>query len=368
MGGRVLKQLLYTVVTRLLDWFTRPRSVGVAMLKYGAGLVLGTLGTDIAFQVARQAGENGWSISVGTGQGIPFWLTLICAVAGLLLAAGGAAILGVEFRRERRRRLIVIELRGLHSSPDTPAVDKVVPAFRGERRHLLLDFRPHGPGALVDPANLLERVSSMKGTLQTLVEGADKRDIQVAVGGLASVPALFMTGFLLDDESHVHLYDWDRSAKSWRAIDGPDDTDRFLPLEGLASVAGTKDVVLVVEASYSVNQADISASFDADLPVLRLRVANPLADRFWSEEKQRALTAAFRDAVQLISAEGVKTIHLVAATPSSLSLRMGMSYEKRLFPQFVVYQFEKSSANPYPWGMQFLHGHNPCVTQNAQAI
>lgn len=365
----MLKQLAYTVVTRLLDWFTRPRSVGVALLKYGALVVAGTIGTDLAIQVARQAEKGGWSFSFGTGQGIPLWVTLLCAGVGVLMLLVGMAIVLTEFFRERRRRLVVIELRGLHLSPDTPAIDKVVPTFRGDRRHLLLDFRPHGPGSLVDPAHLLERVSSLKSTLQTLVEGADKRDVQVAVGGLASVPALFLAGFLLDDESQVHLYDWDRSAKSWRAIEGPDDADRFLPLEGLATVDGTKDVVLVVEASYAVNQADVSASFDADLPILRLRVANPLADRFWSEEKQRALTAAFRDAVQLISAEGVKIIHLVAAAPASLNLRMGMSYEKRLFPILIVYQFEKGSAKPYPWGMQmFGDGHNPCVIQNAQAI
>lgn len=362
----MLKQLAYTVVTRLLDWFTRPRSVGAALLKYGMLVVAGTIGTDFAIQVARQAEQGGWSISFGTGQGIPLWATLLCAGVGVLMLLLGMFILVLDYLRERRRRLVVIELRGLHTSPDTPAVDRVVPTFRGDRRHLLLDFRPLGPGALVDPAHLLERVSSMKSTLQTLVEGTDKRDVQVAVGGLASVPALIMAGFLLDDESHVHLYDWDRSAKSWRAIDGPDDADRFLPIEGLASVDGTKEVVLVVEASYAVNQTDISASFNADFPVLRLRVANPLADRFWSEEKQRALTATFRDAVQRISAKGVETIHLVAAAPASLSLRMGMSYERRLFPKLVVYQFEKSSAKPYPWGVQmFGHEHNPCVIQNA---
>lgn len=360
---------MLNIVTRLLDWFTRPRSVGIALLKYGALVIAVAIGTDLAIQVARQSETGGWSFSFGTGQGIPLWATLLCAGVGVLMLLVGLVILVIEFFRERRRRLVVIELRGLHSSPDTPAVEKVVPSFRGDRRHLLLDFRPHGPGALVDPAHLLERVSSMKSTLQTLVEGADKRDVQVAIGGLASVPALFMAGFLLDDESHVHLYDWDRSTKRWRSIDGYDDADRFLPLEGLASVDGTKDVVLVVEASYSVNQADISASFDADMPVLRLRVMNPLADRFWSEEKQHALTVAFRNAVQLISSKGVKTIHLVAAAPASLILRMGMSYDKRLFPKLVVYQFEKSSAKPYLWGVQmFGHEHNPCVIQNAQTI
>ena len=359
----MLKQLVYAVITRLLDWFTRPRSVGVAFLKYGTALVIATAGADFAVQVAHQAKEDGWSFSFGTGQGLPFWLTLVFAGAGLLLVVTGAIVLVAEHRRERRRRLVVIEMRGLHASPDTPAVDKVVPTFRGDRRHLLLDFRPQGQDARVDSGYLLERVSSMKGTLQSLVDGADKRDVQVAIGGLAAVPALFLAGMLIDDESLVHLYDWDRSTKCWRAIDGADDSVRFLPIEGLPSAGATSEAILVVEASYTVNQADVTASFTSSLPVVRLRIETPLADRFWSEQKQAALAAQFRDAVQQLSAIGVRRLHLVVAAPASLSVRLGMSYDRRLFPDAVVYQFEKGLSKPYPWGLQM-----PTVGSSAAII
>lgn len=347
----MLKQLAYTVITRLLDWFIRPRSVGVALLKYGTGLVLIITGADLVVQVARQAKEDSWSFSIGTGQGLPFWLTLVFAGAGLSLVVIGAIVLVAEHRRERRRRLVVIEMRGLHASPDTPAVDKVVPAFRGDRRHLLLDFRPQGHDARVNPSYLLERVLSMKATLQSLVDGADKRDVQVAVGGLAAVPALFLLGMLVDDESAPHLYDWDRNAKCWRAIDGHDDLVRFLPIAELPPVGATSEAVLVVEASYSVNQADIAASFASSLPIVILRIEMPLADRFWSEQKQVALVTQFRDTVQRLSAVGVCKLHLVIAAPASLSVRLGMCYDRRLFPDVVVYQFEKGMSKPYPWGL-----------------
>lgn len=348
----MLKQLVYTVVTRLLDWFTRPRSVGVAMLRYGSVMVVATTAVDIAVQVARQSKDDDWSISLATGQGLPLWFSLLIGGVGLLLAVIGAVVLVTEHRRERRRRLVVIEMRGLHASPDTPAMDMVVPAFRGDRRHLLLDFRPQGSDARVDPCYMLERMTSMKGTLHSLVDGADKRDVQIAIGGLAAVPALFLAGMLVDDESHVHLYDWDRTSKSWRALEGPDDSVRFLPLEGLNTLGAASEAVLVLEASYSVNQADISATFDQSVPVMRLRVNNPLADRFWSEQKQSAMAAQFRDAVQQVSALGVKKIHLVVAAPATLSIRFGMSYDRRLFPEVVVYQFEKGMSKPYPWGVQ----------------
>lgn len=349
----MLSQLFHTVITRLLEWFTRPRSVGIALLKYGTALVVATAGTDYAIQFARQSKEDGgWSFSLGTGQGIPFWLTLLFAGTGLVLVAVGVTFLVADYRRESRRRLVVIELRGLHASPDSPAVEKVVPAFRGNRHHLLIDFRPQGLEGRVDPAYLLERVSSMRTALHTLVDGADKRDVQVAIGGLAAVPALFLAGMLIDDESHAHLYDWDRSAKCWRTLDGADDSVRFLPPEGVPPAGAAQEVILVVEASYAVNQADVTASFASSLPVVRLRVETPLADRFWSEQKQAALAAQFRDAVQQLSGAGVRRLHMVVAAPASLSIRLGMCYDRRLLPDVVVYQFEKGLSKPYPWGLQ----------------
>lgn len=359
----MLEQLVYTVITRLTEWVTRPRSVGIAFLKYGSALVIGTAGTDFVVQFARQAKEDGLSFSFGTGQGLPFWLTLVFAGTGLLLVVAGAIILVTEHRRERRHRLVVIELRGLHASPDTPAVDKVVPGFRGDRRHLPIDFRPQGLESRVDPAYLLERVSSMRGALHTLVDGADKRDVQVAIGGLAAVPALFLAGMLIDDESHVHLYDWDRSAKCWRALDGADDSVRFLPPEGVPPAGAAEEAILVVEASYAVNQADVIVSFSSSLPVVRLRVETPLADRFWSEQKQAALAAQFRDTVQQLSAVGVRRLHMVVAAPASLSIRLGMCYDRRLLPDVAVYQFEKGLTKPYPWGMQM-----PTVGRSAAVV
>ena len=359
----MLSQLFYTVTTRLLEWFTRPPSVGIALLRYGSVLAGAAVGTNYAVQIARQSGEEGWSFSFGMGQGIPFWLTLIVVGVGLTFAAIGAIILVADHRRERRRRLVVIELRGLHASPDSPAVEKVVPTFRGDRRHLPIDFRPQGLEGRVDSAFLLERVSSMRAALHTLVDGADKRDVQVAIGGLAAVPALFLAGMLIDDESHVHLYDWDRSVKCWRALDGADDSVRFLPPEGVPPAGAAEEAILVVEASYAVNQADVTASFASSLPVVRLRVETPLADRFWSEQKQAELVAQFRDAVQQLSAVGVRRLHMVVAAPASLSIRLGMCYDRRLFPDVAVYQVEKGMPKPYPWGLQM-----PTVGSSASIV
>lgn len=347
----MFKQLFHTYAIRLLDFFTR-RSIGGSLLRSGIALAVVTLGADFAVQVSRKNRGDGWSFSLATGQGLPQAVTLIFVVLAIILICTGTYVLLTEYLRERRRRLVVIELRGLHASPDTPAVDRVLPIFRGERRHLPIDFRPQSQGERVDPVLILQRMSSLIGTLHSLSHGLDKRDVQVAAGGLAAVPALFLQGVLLDDESQVHLYDWDRNVKDWRAIDGPDDLDRFQPPQGASTTALPPELVMVVEASYAVDHNDIVATFGASTLVVRLSVATPLADRFNSEQKQQAMVLQFRDTVQELHTKGVEKIHLVAAVPSSLGIRMGMAYDKRLHPEIVVYQYERGLPKPYPWGLQ----------------
>lgn len=123
---------------------------------------------------------------------------------------------------------------------------------------------------------------------------------------------------------------------------------RFLPPEGMPPAGAAEEAILVVEASYAVNQADVTASFVSSLPVVRLRCETPLADRFWSEQKQGALAAQFRDAVQQLSAAGVRRLHIIVAAPASLSIRLGMCYDRRLLPDVAVYQFEKGLASKRP--------------------
>lgn len=44
-------------------------------------------------------------------------------------------------------------------------------------------------------------------------------------------------------------------------------------------------------------------------------------------------------------------------SPDSLSLRLGMSYDRRLMPELLVYQYERTCTPPYPWAFAMpTHG------------
>lgn len=350
-----MTNFVQTVVLRLLDWVIRPRTVGLRLVVTGGALLAAPFSLDWLGQLDLFDGKHWLSAKAATGSSLPQWMAPTAYTVGCLLVAAGLVLLYVDHKRTSRKVAVVIELRGLHSSPDTPAKDADL-RLLGQRLSLLVDFRPKSETELVDPSFALQKVTGLKSLLQTQAGGRDPSDVAVAVGGLAAVPALFLAGLLLDDESQVTLFDWQRDSRRWRLIDGPDDGKRVLPADYSQLPSGATEAVLAVSLSYLVNLQGLKAAFPT-LGVVDLRAEEVVADRYWSSEKQEAVVASFRAVAQELLHQGVLRIHLVLAAPASMSIRLGMTYDRRLLPELLVYQYERSSSPSYPWAFAMpTHG------------
>lgn len=350
-----MKQLFHKFVGRLIDFvFFIPRNPGLKLVGYGVAVLLSALGLNWLAKVRYRTEGTEFSLDVSTGDSVPQVLTTLAYVLGVLLMAVGLGIALADYfrgvRRDSRRMAIVVELRGLHSSPDTPARDAELGELPSQRQWIQVDFRPKSEGERVNPALLLRQVATIKPSIETLSAGRDMGDVTVAVGGLAAVPALFLTGVLLDDESDVTIFDWHRDAKAWRVVEGLDDGRRTFPVEASELVGTAAEVVLAISLSYPVDLNAVRKTFPR-LPVAQLRAEEIRSDVYWSAEKQQAIVAAFRGAVQRLMEQGVTRIHLVLASPASLAIRLGMAYDPRLMPELLVYQYERTDPVPYPWAL-----------------
>lgn len=325
------------------------------LVGYGVAVLLATLGLNWLAKVQYRTEGTQFSLDVSTGDSVPQVLTTVAYVVGVLLIVAGLGMALVDYvrgvRRDSRRMAIVVELRGLHSSPDTPARDAELGSLPSHRQWIQVDFRPRGDGERVNPALLLQRVAAIRPSIETLSAGRDKGDVTLAVGGLAAIPALFLTGMLLDDESEVTIFDWHRDAKAWRIVEGLDDGHRTLPFDTSELPGTAEEVVLMLSFSYLVDLVGVRNTFPG-LPVLQLRAEEARADVYWSAVKQQAFVAAFRGAVQHLMEQRVGRIHLVLASPASLAIRLGMAYDPRLMPELLVYQYERTDPVPYPWALR----------------
>jgi hypothetical protein len=333
-------------VRSAIDFAFRRKHPALVLILSGVGL-FGALLAGIAFNatVPLSSGELRFSFSMEGGGGV---VTYVALAVALVLTFSGLAWLYSDWRRGDRRRVFAIEFRGLRDWNGSPLVQAIPPAIEGHRVPILMDLRQGvADGLIVSPEAAIDRLLPLRATLDQHDDGRDRADITYVAGGLAPVPLSFLAGVLLDDEAAITFFDWNRDARLWSELNGPDDGDRFA-VEGVDQVAeGTPEVIVTVSASYRVDEAAAVARVGA-LPIVRLSLATTNTANHWSCEKQQALARQFLDAMGELKGRGVGKVHLFFAGANSLVLRFGSVYDKRNLPALTVYQYESTR---FTWGV-----------------
>ena len=180
-------------------------------------------------------------------------------------------------------------------------------------------------GEIVDPEAAPGGLISLPADRKRRENGFDRRDLTLVYGGIAPVPFTFLAGVLIDDESVVFIFDWDRHTEAWRQLDGSDDGKRFRG-SGLDKIpVDTPEVALAVSVSYSVIGNDVRGKVGG-IPFVALDLEGGSPDCHWSEEKQCALGSQFLDTVISLGNRGVECIHLFLAAQNSVAFRFGRLY------------------------------------------
>ena len=250
-------------------------------LAFGAGWVLDM---SIPFR------DGQVDISFDSSGGTPIWLVYAAGLLGLGLMVCGfvweVVRYCVEQRRLNRKKVVVIEVRGLRDASGTPLIEAIPASLEGYRDHVLIDMRQGiKDGEIVDPEAALGGLISLPADRKRRENGFDRRDLTLVYGGIAPAPFTFLAGVLIDDESAVFIFDWDRHTEAWRQLDGSDDGKRFRG-SGLDKIpVDTPEVALAVSVSYSVIGNDVRGKVGG-IPFVALDLEGGSPDCHWFEEKQ----------------------------------------------------------------------------------
>ncbi|WP_105385212.1 SAVED domain-containing protein [Neorhizobium alkalisoli] len=306
--------------------------------------------------IVKATAPDGSSIEVGSTNAIPEWVqwplvSLFAAIFLFCVWVGWKRFLR-ENELRNRKKVIVIEGRGLREDDGSPLTAAAPSDIVGHRIGVLLDLRQRKDGVIVDPGELLHEVDATRRTVQQQSKHGDAQDVTLVYGGLTPVPLTFLTGIMFDDEGRIVVMDWDRDGEAWRSLDGADDGQRF-HLEGVDGVGNATEVVLAVSVSYQIRSENIATTFTH--PVVRLSIPD-LNSPHWSQAKQSALASQFLAAVKALEARGVTTIHLLLAAQNSVVFNLGRRYDKRNLPSLIAYQYEAGNEKKYPWGVRMPIG------------
>lgn len=337
-----------------IRYLFRPRGFEGPVATACAAVLVALLGWD---WYVKAQGPDGYSLEVSSANALPPALqwTLVAIFTAMIVFC-----IFVGWRRftrdhelRNRKKVIVIEGRGLREDDGSPLTEAVPAEVVGHRIGVLLDLRQRKDGLVVDPGELLLEVDSVRRNVQQYAKHGDSRDVTLVYGGLTPVPFTFLSGVVFDDEGRIVVMDWDRTREAWRSLDGNDDGRRF-EVEGIDEIESANEVVLAVSVSYQVRPENIATTFSH--PVVRMTMPD-LTSSHWSQAKQNALATQFFEVAKVLEAKGVNTIHLLLAGPNSVVFNLGRRYDKRNLPEVIVYQYEGDNHKRFPWGVRMpVHG------------
>ena len=341
----------------LIDWAFRRRSLGLIVMRIGLACILATsIGPSILDVSVRILYELQLLEFQSVGLDVPPYVRVSSISTGCLLLVTGLLWEIIRYRRElalkARKRIIVIEVRGLRDAVGNALVNSIPKTYQGQRDPLFIDLTQRiTDGEISDPVATLKELSSLPIAVKQKSQGLDRSDLTAVFGGLAPVPLIFLSGVLIDDEQAVSLFDWDRHTSRWRELDEPDDEKRFKYEEIENFPSHASEVALAVSVSYSVKEQDIRVKLSDNIPIISMSLEEGSVDSHWSETKQRALGSQFLNTLIYLESLDITKIHLFLAAPNSIAFRFGQLYDKRNLPTVIVYQYQRATRIKYPWGL-----------------
>ncbi|MDE2846896.1 MAG: SAVED domain-containing protein [Gemmatimonadota bacterium] len=339
-------------LTLLISWLIRKRSLGLRIMRIGSICLLTSFGIGGVLDISLPLQDGQLTVSFDSASETPSIVLYLTVFTGFTLLVIGLIVVIFEQRSQSKKKVIVIEIRGLRDGNGASIMDAIPNHLAGYRDHVLYDLRQGiKDGEIVIPSTAIDQLVYIPADINRRSNGLDHKDLSIVYGGLAPVPLTFLTGVLIDDESTVLTLDWDRHSGNWRELDGVDDKIRFRVV-GFENekTRVSPEVALAISVSYKVHEHDVISRV-GKLPLIQLKLDKGSSDSHWSEQKQNALGKQFLSTAIKLANCGVKRIHLFLAAQNSLVFRFGRLYDKRNLPEVVVYQYIRSNDIPHKWGI-----------------
>lgn len=335
------------------DWIFRKKSPALILVRIGASLITLILTGSWVVGIAFQNQENLIDLEFQSSS-IPNYVQLIVLFVGSCLCVIGVIWELVrdyrEYQRSSKKRKVVIEQRGLSKTIDKALSDCVKKGFTGQVEELTVDIRENIiENKVTTPDVALSKVVRIKNSLAEKTRNIASPDTEIVYGGLMPVPFTFLSGYLLDDESKISVYDWDRDKAYWRQIQEGATENSFIS-ESYDSIVSVEEVVVGVSVSYPVDRSAINNEFSG-IPKVYLTLPNLNRNNHWSADQVARISGDLFETIKSQLKHNVKVVHLILACQNSVAFRFGQLYDKRNLPELIVYQYERSESNKYPWGV-----------------
>lgn len=177
----------------------------------------------------------------------------------------------------------------------------------------------------------------------------------VAYFGIAHIPLVMHAGSAISTRHPVALYELDATSGQWTPLADGDGPELGVELVDLGGPSGAADAVIQVEVSFKVSKTDIDQTITKPYRHFAVRICEPKRGAVTHYGQARAVANAFREAVDRVHSENPgATQHVFAATPVSVSFRLGQMVSQTIHRSVLAYNYSQKSTPPYHWAVDLV--------------
>lgn len=176
--------------------------------------------------------------------------------------------------------------------------------------------------------------------------------------GIAHIPLIFRAGYQIGDEGKVRLLHKYRKEQSvFKEISSEADEYKIELIGHLRSFnTSAKEMLVVVATSFPVSSEDLTVFRNNEIGYeLRFEMKDQVlhgVDSVDSYAVMNRLRAGILSHIrEVVASENIEKIHLVLSTSSDFTFFLSQGFSKYHDPEVIAYQYERSNAQKYPWGI-----------------
>jgi len=236
--------------------------------------------------------------------------------------------------------------------------DRVDPIAAAEGFHqVLMDASAHFDRGVLDVRSALAMQRNLYRDVCSQLRAHPKAT--VAYFGIAHIPMAMHAGSAVSTKQPVRLYELDGASATgeWNPLLDGDGPDLGVEVVDLGGPVGGSDAVIQVDVSAQVAKSDIDQTIDRPYRHFVVRIAEPQRGVITHHDQARAIAHAFREAMDRIHNENpAATHHVFAATPMSVSFRLGQMVSHTMHRSVLAYNYSQRSSPPYFWAVDLVAG------------
>ncbi len=338
---------IIAVVTRLINWVTRPRNVRLKVSLRIFTLSLLTLGGKGIF-FGFQYGKLKFNLQIqdaGPGAILDYLLLLIMIVSFFIVSWEIIR----DLKAQSRKKAIFIMNQGLDKTITNPLQAIIESKYRNVNT-IKIDLIPYMKDrSVLLPEKALQETIRRIDHAKSSIGDSSSDDISFIYGGLAPVPLAYAAGYLFSNKNDIEVWDYDRDSRGkncWYSLDKPSMVEvPFFSQEGIVS----SEVCVVLPMSFPIDISLIKAKFN-ESAIFSAIPSKHSNDNMASYESQKQMQKRFRELLIDLKGKNVSSVHVFCAAQASFNFNMGRQIDGN-HPQCIVYQYEPSQLDKYPWGI-----------------